>query len=98
MTLAAVGLRRTKLQVLQPIAGVMDRPLSVAPAWGAADSRPATAPAAARETVRAATMGRRKCGRIGALLWTSELLDLGTPRGLITRRNTNRTASPSFVS
>jgi hypothetical protein len=57
LSFAAVGVRRTKLQLLQPMAGLIDNPLSLACA-GAAASTAATAPVAARVGTVSATVSR----------------------------------------
>src|SRR5690349_2617136 len=58
LSLAAVGLRRTKLQLLQPIAGRIDRPLSLADELPAARTL-AAAPVAARVRTVNAIASRR---------------------------------------
>ena len=65
ITLAAVGLRRTKLQVLQPIAGRIDSPLFNAWASGAAASTPATTPAAPVDSAASTIDNRFSRGRTG---------------------------------
>src|SRR5256885_13259189 len=65
MTLAAVGLRRTKLQVLQPIAGRMDSPLFNALAAGAEARTPATTPAAPIDSAETTIDIRFSRGRTG---------------------------------
>src|SRR5690242_20576874 len=47
---ASVGLRRTKLQLLQPMAGLSDRPLVAATAGGAAGTTSPSPPSAAAAT------------------------------------------------
>src|SRR3954465_3225244 len=61
---ASVGVRRTKLQLLQPIAGLVDSPLSDAFA-GCAPSMLATVNTVATDTtVSAASVRILQCGRI----------------------------------
>jgi hypothetical protein len=65
LIVASVGLRRTKLQLLQPIAGVRDSPLFEAWASGAART-PTTVPTTPTDTAVSPTMNRRVSrGRIG---------------------------------
>src|SRR5947209_17780343 len=64
MILAAVGSRRMKLQLLQPMAGRMDRPLFDAWASGAA-STPATTPAAPVDNAASTIDNRFSRGRTG---------------------------------
>src|SRR5881394_2246385 len=64
LILAAVGVRRTKLQLLQPIAGLIDNPLLEAWASGA-DRTPATTPAAPSDNAVSAIDSFFSRGRTG---------------------------------